>query len=94
MLFDILFQGKNDAFLRNTANKRLVINVILAKPMKPKGNAFHLYDDADIDITKLNVQSSLECLITEISEKKDLLVLLLYHGDHDSKPLYFKSNKK
>ena len=36
----------------------------------------------------------LKCLITEFSENKDLLLLLLYHADHNSKPLYFKSNKK
>ena len=42
---------------------------------------FHSYDDADTGITKLSVQSSLKCLTTEISENKDLLVLLLHHAD-------------
>ena len=74
MLFDKLFQDKNDAFLRNT-NKHRAINVILTELKKPGCNAFHSYDDADIDITKLSVQNSLKCLITEISESKDLLVL-------------------
>ena len=36
---------------------------------------------------KLKVQSSLKYLITEISENKDLLVLFLYHADHNSKSL-------
>ena len=53
MLFDMLFQGKNDGFLRNTADKHRVINVILTELKKPVCNAFHLYDGADIDITKV-----------------------------------------
>ena len=56
-------------------------------------NAFHPYD-ADIDITKLSVQSPLKYHIPEISENKNLLMLFLYHVDHNSKPLYFKSKKK
>ena len=46
-------------------------------------NAFHLYDEDDIDATKLIVQSSLKCLITEISKNKDLLLLLLYLAGHN-----------
>ena len=53
---------------------------------KPECNALHSYDGADNGITKLSVQSSLKCLITEISDSeiseiKDLLVLLLHHAD-------------
>ena len=94
MLFDMLFQGKNDAFLRNIANKHRVINVILTELKKPGCNAFHLHDGADTYINKVKYSKSLKYFITEISENKDLLMLLLYHADHNSKPLYFKSNKK
>ena len=52
------------------------------------------YDDADIDITNLSVQSSLKFLLSEISESKDLLKLLLYHADHTPQLLYLNSNKK
>ena len=55
---------------------------------------FHSHDDADANIVKLAVQSSLECLTTVIDEDIDLLVLLLYHADVNSEPLYFKSSKK
>ena len=72
MLFDILIQDKNEAFLRNTANKHCAINVILTELEKPVCKAFRLYDDADIVITKLSVQSSLKCL-TEVIKNKDLL---------------------
>ena len=95
MLFDMLFQGKNDAFLRNIANKHRVINTILTELKKSGFNAFHLHNGAATDITKVqSVQSSLKCFIIEISENKDLLMLLLYHPDHNSKPLYFKGNKE
>ena len=60
MLFDMLFQGKNDAFLRNTANKHRVINVILTELKKPGFNAFHLYNGADTDITKVKCSKFLE----------------------------------
>ena len=43
--------------------------------MKPGCNTFHSYDDAATGTTKLSVQKSLKCLITEISENKVLLVL-------------------
>ena len=55
---------------------------------------FHSFDDVDVDITKLSVQSPLKCLVTVISADKDLLVLLSNHADDNSKSLYFKSNKK
>ena len=62
---------------------------------KPVCHAFHSYDDADIGITKLSVQSSLKCLVTEISETKDLLVLLLHHADknHCTLKVTKKENK-
>lgn len=43
MLFEILFQGKKDAFLRNTSNKHPVINVIFIEPKKARSTAFNLY---------------------------------------------------
>ena len=60
----MLFQGKNDGFLRNIANKHHVINFVLTELKKPGCNAFHLYDDAGTDITKFSVQNSLTCLIS------------------------------
>ena len=56
----MLFQGKKDAFLKNAVNKHRVINVILAELNKPECDAFHSYDDADIDVPKLSVQNFLE----------------------------------
>ena len=52
MPFYIQFQRKKDAFLRNTVNKHRVINFILTDLKKPECNAYHSYDDADIDINK------------------------------------------
>ena len=87
------FSRKKDTFLKNNVNKHFVINVILTELKKPGCNTFHSYD-VDIDITKLSVQSPLKYLVIEISENKDLVVLFLYHADHNSKSLYFKGNKK
>ena len=60
MLSDMLFQGKNDAFIRNTANKHRVINIILTELKKPGFNAFHLHNGADTDITKVKCSKFLE----------------------------------
>ena len=56
----MLFPGKNDAFLRNTANKHLAINVILTELKKPGFNAFHLHNGARADITKVKCSKFLE----------------------------------
>ena len=37
--------------------------------------SFYSYDDADIDIAKLSVQSSLKYFINEISENKDCVIV-------------------
>ena len=54
-----------------------MINVALTELMKPVCNTFHSYDDAAIGTTEFSVPKSLKCIITKISENKDLLVLLL-----------------
>ena len=41
----MLFQGKNDVFLRDTGSKYLVTNAIMTELKKAGCNAFHLYDD-------------------------------------------------
>ena len=56
----MLFQRKQNAFLRNTANKHRVTHVTLTELMKPGCNSFHLYDNAAIGTTKLSVQKFLE----------------------------------
>lgn len=57
----MLLQGKKDVFLSNTANKQRIINVISTALKKGWCNVCHLHNDADVDILKLTVQSSLEC---------------------------------
>ena len=48
--------------------------MLLTELGKSGCKVFYIYDSADIDITKLSVQSSLKCLVTEVSENIDLLV--------------------
>ena len=54
-----------------------IIKVIFTERRKPGCNAFHLYDDADIEITKISVLSSLKYLINETRKSKDLLVVFV-----------------
>ena len=53
---------KKDAFLKNVTNKHCVINVILTDLKKPECNAYHSYDDADIDINKAKCSKSCNIL--------------------------------
>ena len=88
------FKEKKDVFLSNSTNEHHMINVISTEIKKAGCYGVHSHDDADVDIVKLNVQGSLECSTTVIGKDTDLLVLLLYHADINSKPLYFKSSKE
>ena len=67
-----------------------MINVISTEVKKAGCYVFHSLYDADVDIEL----SFLEFSTTVIGEDADLLVLLLYHADINSKPLYFKSSKE
>ena len=57
------FQGKKNAFIRNTANQNCIVNVISTKLKKVGCNRF---DGADIGILKLVLQSYLRGLIAAI----------------------------
>ena len=78
MPFGMLFQGKKNAYLRNTANKHRVINVRLTEPIKPGVMRF-----IQVECSKFN----------EISETKDLIVLLLYHAGYNSNHSALKVTK-
>ena len=67
---DMLFQGKKDPFLRKTANKHRVFNVISTELRKEGCYAFQSYDNADLDIINLVDKSSLKCLMTNWGEQK------------------------
>ena len=53
---------KKDAFLKNVTNKHCVINVILTDLKKLECNAYHSYDDGDIDINKVKCSKSCNIL--------------------------------
>ena len=63
-------------FLRNTANKYRVINVISTGKKKAGCNAFHSHDNADIDIINLVVKSFLKYLVTVISENQGFTCII------------------
>ena len=56
------FKEKKDVLLSNTANKQLIMNVISTELKKARCCVFHSHDDADVDIVKVAVQSSLNAL--------------------------------
>ena len=60
---DMLFQRKNNTFLRNTTNKHCVGHVILTKFKKVGYSGF---DDTDVGVIKSAVQSSSKCHVTVI----------------------------
>ena len=80
------FKEKQDVLLSNTANKQLIMNVISTELKKARCCVFHSHDDADVDIVKAAVQSSLKCPATVTGGEMDLILLLLYHADVISKP--------
>ena len=91
---DMTFQGKKDIFLRNPANKEAIIELISAELQKSGYETFQAADDADYDIVRIAIESSVDYCTTVIGEDTDLLILLLYHADVNSKPLYFQSSKR
>ena len=91
---DMTFQGKKGIFLRNPANKEAITELISAELQKSGYETFQAAEDADYDIVRIAIQSFVDYCTTVIGEDTDLLILLLYHADVNSKPLYFQSSKR
>ena len=88
------FSTKKDIFLRNPANKEAIIELISAELQKSGYEPFQTADDADYEIVRIVIESSADYCTTVIGEDTNLLILLLYHADVNSKPLYFHSSKR
>ena len=88
------FVGKRDDFLSNPQNKNSIIRLIMHQLRQHGCYALQAEGDADVEIVKSAVASSLHSSTTLIGEDTDLLVLLLHHvqpsGGHQ---LYFRSDK-
>ena len=91
---DMTFQGKKVIFLRNPASKEAIIELISAELQKSGYETFQAADDADYDIVRIAIESSVDYCTTVIGEDTDLLILLLHHADVNSKLLYFQSSRR
>ena len=87
------FSGKKEEFLSRDLNKQRLIQMI-SDELKERGcTVVNSIGDADVDIVRAAVESSLLHTTTLIGEDTDLLVLLLHYAQRDSKGVYFRSDK-
>jgi len=91
---EAVFNGKKDEFLSNGHNKQGLINLISEKLREHGCNVFNTDGDADCQIVGAAIAASETQTTTLIREDTDLLVVLLYHLDPESKTLYFRSDNK
>ena len=87
------FVGKKDDFLSNESNKKSLIGMIIVCLHQNGCHVIQAEGDADVDIGRASVIMSTTKSTTVIGEDTDLLMLLLYHGNLDSKDLFFQSDK-
>ena len=91
---ETVFAGKKDEFLSRDRNKQNMIDLISEK-LRAKGcEVINAPVDADVQIVKVAVLSSLTRSTTLIGENTDLLVLLLHYMQQANKDLYFRSDNE
>ena len=84
-------KSKKEQFLANVENKQSFI-YMLSQHLEEKGvQALHAVSDADIKIVKTAVECANVYNTIVIGEDTDLLILLLYHADVNSKRICFMS---
>ena len=87
------FVGKKEDFLSSESNKKSLIGMITVRLRQNGCHVIQAEGDADVDIVKAAVTMSTTRSTTLIGEDTDLLMLLLYHGNLDSKDIFFRSDK-
>ena len=87
------FSGKKEEFLSRDTNKQILIRMISDQLRERYCTVVNAHGDADVDIVKTAVETSLRHTTTLIGEDTDLLVLLLYYGQGEVMNLYFRSDK-
>ena len=75
-------------------NKQRFINMIAAKLKADGCDVYHADADADLVIVQKGIEVSLEAETMGIGEDTDLLVLLIYHANKESRKIYFYSEPK
>ncbi len=85
---------KKKEFLSNRVNKQKFLSVLSSQLEEVGCSTSHANSDADVLIVKTAIRSSKIVNTVLVGEDTDLLVLLLYHADMDSKELYFRPEPK
>lgn len=85
--------GKKEDFPFNESSKKSLINMITLQLRQKNCNGIQAKGAADVEVVKGVVVMSSKKSTTLIGEDTDLLILLLYHGEIDSKELFFRSDK-
>eukprot|EP00795_Rhopilema_esculentum_P011181 gene11182-biopygen2781 len=91
---NMLLTIRKETFLANKENKQRFINMLAAK-LKAEGcDVYHADADADLLIVQKGIEASVEEETAVIGEDTDLLILLIYHANKESKKIYFYSESK
>ena len=90
---ETVFAGKKDEVLSRDRNKQNMIDLISEKLGGKGCEVINAPGDADVQIVKAAVLSSLTRSTTLIGEDTDLLILLLHYMQQANKDLYFRSDK-
>ena len=90
---ETVFAGKKDEFLSRDRNKHNMIDLISEKLLEKGCEVINAPGDADIQIVKAAVLSSLTRSTTLIGEDTDMLVLLLHYMQQANTDLYVRSDK-
>ena len=90
---ETVFAGKKDEFLSRDRNKQNMIDLISKKLLEKGCEVINALGDADVEIVKAAVLSSLTRSTTLIGEDTDMLVRLLHYMQQANTDLYFRSDK-
>ena len=85
---------KKDNFLKNKENKQKFIHMLSSKLEKAGSTIIHAKSDADTLIVKSAIDSAQACPTVVIGDDTDLLVLLIYHVNQNSRDVFFKPQPK
>ena len=91
---DMVLTVKKDVFLSNTSNKQKFIHLLGQKLESVGCTVHHATADADLHIAVKAVESARMTPTAVIGDDTDLLILLCYHGELFSKPLFFMPEPK
>lgn len=90
---DTQFSGKKENFLSRDSNKQSLIRLVSAELRNRGCTVVNAPGDADVEIVKAAVATSLLHTTTLVGEDTDLLILLLHYTLPASKNIYFRSDR-